>query len=220
MWPNKVWQVIDVYSKYSKSPFLNQTFADVNVFFVLRRRSSFFVGNLLIPSVTINLLGAFSFFIPCGSGEKISYTVTIFLAQTVNMMIILDQLPSGGESVPIMGQYQLAALCFMVACLFTVIRLEYLHADPQFAKCAKQNFILTKLTPILGPNILDKLDEGKLKDTSEEVIAESVHEDARNIELDEVQKVHVACETLNRVWAIISLVFLTFITFVYMINFL
>ena len=110
----------------------------------------------LFPSSYLNV---FNFMIPCESGEKIGYGVTIFLAQTVNLMIISELMPSGGQSVPILGQYLLASIIYIVFSLLATIIIITIYLSPfpeNVIKPGVVKFILTKLTPYFGPKFKPK----------------------------------------------------------------
>ena len=109
-------------------------------------------------------LTVFNFIIPCEAGEKISYGVTIFLSQTVNLMLVAELMPRGGKSVPILGQYLLISIIFIVMCLFFSIQIIAIYFNP-YPEIAlgkrKLKFTLTRLRPILGPNLPRKMQENQ-----------------------------------------------------------
>ena len=47
----------------------------------------------------INVLCVFNFKIPCSSGEKAGYGITVFLAQSVNLVVVMEMMPRGGVSI-------------------------------------------------------------------------------------------------------------------------
>ena len=120
----------------------------------VKRRSAFYVANVILPGIAINYLSMFNFAIPPESGEKIGYGVTIFLAQTVNMMLISNFMPQGASSIPLLGQYLLFSLSFIALSLLLTIYMVSLYIDPMPEKCKGRQllrFALMKVRPILGP---------------------------------------------------------------------
>ncbi|XP_063723693.1 acetylcholine receptor subunit beta-like 2 isoform X2 [Symsagittifera roscoffensis] len=160
--PNTVWEVLNLSSKHVCEDYGDGigNFSAIIYSIRVRRRSQFYVANIIIPSVAISYLTVFNFIIPCEAGEKISYGVTIFLSQTVNLMLVSELMPRGGKSVPILGQYLLTSIIFIVLCLLTTIEIISIYANP-FPENAigqrKLKFILKRLTPIMGPKLPRKM---------------------------------------------------------------
>ena len=161
MLPNTVWDVISVDSRRIVEDY-GEGFGNYSAIIYsihVKRRSQFYVANVIIPSVAISYMNVFNFMIPCESGEKIGYGVTIFLAQTVNLMIISELMPSGGQSVPILGQYLLASIIYIVFSLLATIIIIAIYLSPfpeNVIKPGVVKFILTKLTPCFGPKFKPK----------------------------------------------------------------
>ncbi len=234
LWPNMVWDLVNLTSEHQTTNYGWESFAHVVVYFDIRRRSVFYVANVIVPSVIINYLATFNFLIPCESGEKISYAVTVFLAQTVNMMVISDQLPKGGDRMPILSQYFLIALCFMAVSLLASIKLVALHSNPKKKVIGNDwaKFTLLKLTPLIGPCYQERLPTEYLNSDPSSfhgrssicgviVSLESQATDEKKAEvlsMLEAQLVGVACETLNRLCGLISFVGLSGVSVVYMLK--
>ena len=71
----------------------------------LKRRTDYYVVTLLLPIFAVSLLTCFSFLVPRDSGEKTSYSVTVFLAYMVLMTFIKDNLPRTSTEQPILVLY-------------------------------------------------------------------------------------------------------------------
>ena len=120
----------------------------------VKRRSAFYVANVILPGIAINYLSMFNFAIPPESGEKVNYGVTIFLAQTFNMMLISDFVPHGATSIPVLGQFLLFSLFFIAMSLLLTMYMVSLYIDPMPEKSKGRQllrFALMKVRPILGP---------------------------------------------------------------------
>ncbi|KAK2161986.1 hypothetical protein NP493_1550g00002 [Ridgeia piscesae] len=61
--------------------------------------------NLLFPCILLTAIGLMTFCVPPESGEKVSLAVTVLLAMTVFMMVIMDNIPSTSEVIPLFGGY-------------------------------------------------------------------------------------------------------------------
>ena len=49
------------------------------------------------------VVGSFTFLLPVDSGEKVSLSVTILLAMTVMVQIVMDSVPATSSGVPFLG---------------------------------------------------------------------------------------------------------------------
>ena len=153
---NPLWKVDPLQFDYS-TEYNEEPIGHFNIIIYsirIERRSEFFVVNVIVPSILINYMSLVSFLIPCHSEEKISFSVTTFLAQTVNLMSISQFTPNGGFSVPILGQYLLGSILYIVfTVLINVTLTSLLKAKkPEKTVSSKHwKFVLTTLNPIFGP---------------------------------------------------------------------
>ncbi|XP_063721480.1 acetylcholine receptor subunit beta-type acr-3-like [Symsagittifera roscoffensis] len=69
----------------------------------IKRRHHFYLLIFVLPNALLCLLSGLVFFVPPESGEKISFAITILLAQFVSLAMISDILPSSSRSFPKIG---------------------------------------------------------------------------------------------------------------------
>ena len=93
----------------------------------VQRRSGFFVSNIILPSILINYLSSASFLIPTNSDENIGFSVTIFLAQAVNLLSTSQFIPNGGIEVPVWGKYLVVSIVHLTAIILLNIKLASLR---------------------------------------------------------------------------------------------
>ena len=67
----------------------------------LRRRSLYYVLNLIVPCMLLSLLSGLAFLVPVDAGEKISLIITLLLSFTVFLMVIADRIPKTSVSTPL-----------------------------------------------------------------------------------------------------------------------
>ena len=75
-----------------------------------------------------------AFFLPTSSGERIGLTITLFLAQTVNLMLFAEYLPPGGDTIPLVAQYLvLSTMLTAFSVLYSVYttRKEATDSEPE-----------------------------------------------------------------------------------------
>ncbi|KAH9488469.1 Acetylcholine receptor subunit beta-like 1 [Bulinus truncatus] len=74
--------------------------SSIQVRFVMKRRSTFFLVNVLLPVVFLSFLNIFVFVIPAESGEKIGYGITVLLSLSVYMSTVSGMLPRSSLTLP------------------------------------------------------------------------------------------------------------------------
>ena len=85
---------------------------------VLSRESRFYMMLLAFTSSLLMILNVAAFFIPVESGEKLSFSVTIFLAQTLNFATFAEMLPATSDNFPLFGIFMVN--CIGIMCLTCV----------------------------------------------------------------------------------------------------
>ncbi|KAK6188286.1 hypothetical protein SNE40_004494 [Patella caerulea] len=92
---------------------------------VLKRKSLFYMINLIFPCMLISTVALMGFILPSDSGEKVNLEVTVLLSLAVFQLIVLDMIPPSSETLPLIGLY-FASTMVMVAmsCLMTVLVLN------------------------------------------------------------------------------------------------
>lgn len=86
----------------------------------LKRRSSYHVMNVLFPVSLLAVMTPFVFVLPQSSGERISYSLTLFLAFSVTMTSITGKLPVTSLEVcylEVLVQFQLFLSAVQTCCL-------------------------------------------------------------------------------------------------------
>ncbi|CAC5384570.1 CHRNN [Mytilus coruscus] len=72
---------------------------------VIQRKPLYAIVNYIMPILLLSILDIFTFKIPVGTGERIGYVITVWLAYAVFLTIISDSLPQTSESIPIVSIY-------------------------------------------------------------------------------------------------------------------
>lgn len=89
----------------------------------LKRNSSYYMYNLILPIILLSILSVFTFALPTESGERVGYGLTVFLALAVFMTIVSSDLPKTSGSL--LGGYmafELTVSTLMV--FFTTLQLR------------------------------------------------------------------------------------------------
>ena len=112
---NSVWKI------ESTSYTVNHKFSESNVIFTfnITRKSLYYVMIIVLPIVFLGFLSGFVFLIPAESGEKMGYSVTVFLSQVVFLSIIESYIPINSDHMSILQMYLLIQI--MMGVLIIVI---------------------------------------------------------------------------------------------------
>ncbi len=68
-----------------------------------KRRSMYYVFNLVMPCVLISGITVLGFVLPSDSGEKVSLGITVLLSLTVFLLLIAESMPPSSD-VPVIGK--------------------------------------------------------------------------------------------------------------------
>ncbi|KAL3868222.1 hypothetical protein ACJMK2_041053 [Sinanodonta woodiana] len=132
--------ILDEYEENSEWTILEtsvdtlQESADAAVVFSikLKRKPLFFLLNVILPVILLSLLNVCIFVLPAESGEKASFSVTVFLALAVFLTIVTATLPQNSEKVSFLGIYLVLMAGFstmiVIFKLFT-LRLNFRDVD-------------------------------------------------------------------------------------------
>ncbi|XP_028399066.1 neuronal acetylcholine receptor subunit alpha-2-like [Dendronephthya gigantea] len=109
-----------------------EPYPDITFYFIIHRRSLFYLTNLILPLVIISCLIIFVFTLPPESGERISLTITLLLSMMVFMLVITEQIPATSDVVPLVAKFYMAvmlemALALVITCY--VIRCYHSHTN-------------------------------------------------------------------------------------------
>ena len=89
----------------------------------IKRRPQHFVVTTLAPIVMLMLMNPFVFVLPVESGERMSYTVTIFLSQVVFMTLVGQNMPNSAHPMPRISYFLLVSMVISILQTLATIAL-------------------------------------------------------------------------------------------------
>lgn len=96
----------------------------------IQRIPIFFIISVVLPIVFLCFLNTLVFAIPVESGEKVSYSITVFLAFAVFMTIIAQHLPTTSTPISMICYYLLLnVIGSVLVCFFTIVVLRLYHME-------------------------------------------------------------------------------------------
>jgi len=152
--PNGEWELLDtrLISGVSYFPLGPEPYPYVTVSLKIRRKTLYYMYNIVFPCMMMSTLTVLVFCMPPDSGEKIALGVTVILAFSVFMLAIAERMPETSESIPLIGIYLTFVMAMTtVSVIMTVIVLNFFYRGP----------VLTEIPPwakkyILGSRKLKK----------------------------------------------------------------
>ncbi|XP_061189916.1 neuronal acetylcholine receptor subunit alpha-6-like [Saccostrea echinata] len=123
---NGVWDIVDTSSEIKKE----MSESEVTFTVRLRRKSQYYILNIILPIVFLGYLNMLVFVIPVDAGEKMSFCVTVFLAFAVFLTIISTLLPTTSDHTPILAMYLIVQLIYgVIALIISAFQLRLHHRD-------------------------------------------------------------------------------------------
>jgi len=108
-------------------------FTDISQFFVIRRKTNYYIINLVIPCVVISSLSLFVFYLPPDEGEKLGLVMAILLGLMVFLLLVSAILPTTSDAVPLLSKYLLFTfLINVLVVVYTVVIINFNLSKPTF----------------------------------------------------------------------------------------
>ncbi|KAK3731506.1 hypothetical protein QZH41_008534, partial [Actinostola sp. cb2023] len=95
----------------------DDVYPDITFIINIRRRSLYYIFNLIIPNFLIALLAFFSFYIPVECGERISFVMTVLLSMFVFLLLVAESIPPTSEAVPAIGVFFTSSIVLVALAL-------------------------------------------------------------------------------------------------------
>lgn len=118
---NNEWEVLEILSSENLGNF------DIEI--RLKRHSTYATMTMTVPIYLLGILNPWVFFLPPDSGERTSYSITTFLAFTVYMGILTDNMPKGSMPMADLMFQVFSMLIYSVVILFCTIVSLKIHMN-------------------------------------------------------------------------------------------
>ena len=82
----------------------DEPYSDVTFALVMRRRTLYYLFNIIGPCLWLSALSVAGFWLPAASGEKVTLGITVLLAFSVFMLLVAESTPATSEFVPLIGK--------------------------------------------------------------------------------------------------------------------
>ncbi|XP_070563034.1 neuronal acetylcholine receptor subunit alpha-9-like isoform X2 [Ptychodera flava] len=141
---NGEWELLEMPVHRGKEEHVccKEPFPGVNYTLHLKRRSTFYVVNIVFPSFLAYILISVGFYMPSDSGERMSLCVISILSQFVFLTVVADFMPPTAEFVPYLQRYFFTTIGLAVVSAFVTawtLNMHFqgaiCHEVPQWIKC-------------------------------------------------------------------------------------
>ncbi|XP_066926734.1 neuronal acetylcholine receptor subunit alpha-2-like isoform X2 [Clytia hemisphaerica] len=133
---NGEWSILGatVTKEYQKFKCCENPYAVINIHLHLQRKALFHAIHLLIPMILVALLTLFAFFVPGRSGERVSFAVTMLLAMTLFMLLLMNMIPASSNPLSRLGVFfncLVAESVLMIMCVCFVSRMHQTYPNTE-----------------------------------------------------------------------------------------
>lgn len=150
--PNSQWDIMSTTTKETNT-------IDSSVIFsvTMKRKSSFYVLNIILPVILLTILNCFTFMLPVVSGERAGYGITVFLSLAVFLTIVASELPKNSDKTSWLAIYLMAmttlSTVIVIICLIQIrISTRTLEERP----ISKPYLLLYKVYQVLQCKTCDR----------------------------------------------------------------
>ena len=123
---NSVWRITSIDCIVHDEA--DDSYNNIVFIFNIERRPLYYIMNIILPIVFLGFLNGLVFVIPADSGEKMGYSVTVFLSLVVFFTMIGNLLPVSSVSVSVLGIclfLQIALGVIIIVITSVQLRLQY-----------------------------------------------------------------------------------------------
>uniref|UniRef100_A0A8D0J8C5 5-hydroxytryptamine receptor 3C n=1 Tax=Sus scrofa TaxID=9823 RepID=A0A8D0J8C5_PIG len=118
------WELLDINKATPKMQMGSNLYDQIMFYVAIRRRPTFYIINLLVPSSFLVAIDALSFYLPAESENRAPFKITLLLGYNVFLLMMNDLLPASGT--PLISVYLALCLSLMVVSLLETIFITYL----------------------------------------------------------------------------------------------
>jgi hypothetical protein len=103
---NGEWEILStevVRDEFSYECCPNERFSNVAFFVHMRRRYTFYVMNVILPSMVTSVLLLSIFY--CPPGQKVQIGVVVLLSFRIFLLNVTDSIPKTSDHIPLLGKF-------------------------------------------------------------------------------------------------------------------
>lgn len=152
---NGEWEIIHKPARrntYKSIPLDSNKHQDITFYLIIKRKPLFYIVNIIIPCVLISFMASLVYFLPADSGEKMTLSISVLLAQSVFLLLISQRLPETSMAVPLIVKYLMFIMVLVTVVVLNcviVLNLHFRTPSTHIMTAWTKDFFLVKLPRIL-----------------------------------------------------------------------
>ncbi|TTX55689.1 Acetylcholine receptor subunit delta [Bagarius yarrelli] len=127
---NGEWEIIHRPARrniYKNIPMDSSKHQDITFYLIIKRKPLFYIVNIIIPCVLISFLASLVYYLPADSGEKMTLSISVLLAQSVFLLLISQRLPETSIAVPLIVKYLMFIMVLVTVVVLNCVIVLNLH---------------------------------------------------------------------------------------------
>ncbi|KAG7487360.1 hypothetical protein MATL_G00022420 [Megalops atlanticus] len=127
---NGEWEIIHKPARrntYKSIPKESNKHQDITFYLIIKRKPLFYIVNIIIPCVLISFLASLVYYLPADSGEKMTLSISVLLAQSVFLLLISQRLPETSMAIPLIVKYLMFIMVLVTVVVLNCVIVLNLH---------------------------------------------------------------------------------------------
>ncbi|KAK3515497.1 hypothetical protein QTP70_023623, partial [Hemibagrus guttatus] len=127
---NGEWEIIHRPARrniYKSIPMESNKHQDITFYLIIKRKPLFYIVNIIIPCVLISFLASLVYYLPADSGEKMTLSISVLLAQSVFLLLISQRLPETSMAIPLIVKYLMFIMVLVTVVVLNCVIVLNLH---------------------------------------------------------------------------------------------
>uniref|UniRef100_A0A8C4RY05 Acetylcholine receptor subunit delta n=1 Tax=Erpetoichthys calabaricus TaxID=27687 RepID=A0A8C4RY05_ERPCA len=167
---NGEWEIIHKPAKknvHKNIPMDSNKHQDITFYLIIKRKPLFYIINIITPCVLISFMASLVYYLPADSGEKMTLSISVLLAQSVFLLLISQRLPETSLAIPLIVKYLTFIMLLVTVVVLTcvvVLNLHFRTPSTHVMSDWTKEFFLERLPRILHMSLpADEADAGQWK---------------------------------------------------------
>ncbi|XP_061094930.1 acetylcholine receptor subunit delta-like [Conger conger] len=127
---NGEWEIIHKPARkntYKDIPLDSNKHQDITFYLIIKRKPLFYVVNIIVPCVLISFMASLVYYLPADSGEKMTLSISVLLAQSVFLLLISQRLPQTYMAIPLIVKYLMFIMVLVTIVVLNCVVVLNLH---------------------------------------------------------------------------------------------
>ncbi|XP_062335238.1 acetylcholine receptor subunit delta [Osmerus eperlanus] len=127
---NGEWEIIHKPARrniYKNIPMESNKHQDITFYLIIKRKPLFYIVNIIIPCVLISFMASLVYYLPADSGEKMTLSISVLLAQSVFLLLISQRLPETSMAIPLIVKYLMFIMVLVTIVVLNCVVVLNLH---------------------------------------------------------------------------------------------